>query len=240
MSDCNAVTTIFVAEDDALLRRFLIRSLTETGEFAVAGDAGDGREVLESVLRLRPQVLLLDLSLPGLPGLEILERLAELENAPHVLVLSGDESDDVQLKAARGGAKGYLCKSQAIPTFTEAIRAIAAGGVWFPRHVVEQIFSEYPRIARGTRERERPIHQLSERERAVLIAVARGWTNAEIARELFMSFGTVKCHLRNILRKLDLTNRAAAAALAVSEGLLEPVESPATYAVAASTRVKAA
>lgn len=212
--------TILIAEDDPLLRAFLTDVLAGHPEIRVLGSVGDGREVLAAANRLKPQIVLLDLHLPGLAGLKVLELLLESENPPRVLVLSGDEANETQLEAARGGAKGFLPKSQAISKLADAIQAVASGGMWFAPQVVEQIFNEYPRLVRRTQQMDRPVDQLSAREREVLICVARGMTNQQIARELFMSLSTVKVHLHNVFQKLNLPNRTEAAVFAVREGLL--------------------
>jgi DNA-binding NarL/FixJ family response regulator len=213
--------TVFIAEDDPLLRALLPEILKGEEGIRVVGATGDGAEVLEAVLRLRPALLLLDLHLPGLSGLDVLERLAALDESPRVLVLSGHEAEASQLAAARNGARGFVSKSQAITSLTPALRAIADGGVWFGPRVLGQILSDYPALTRKARDAERPLHRLSAREQEVLVRLARGLTNPQIGSELFMSVSTVKVHIRNLLRKLELPNRTDAVVFAVREGLLE-------------------
>jgi DNA-binding NarL/FixJ family response regulator len=211
---------ILLAEDDALLREFLIAKLSDQEDFAVVGSVGNGREVLEAVVWLKPQVLLLDLGLPELSGLSVMDQLAEIESPPSVLVLTGNEAQETQLDAARRGAKGFLCKSEAGSCLVDAIRAVAAGEPWFARPIIAQVLNEYPALTRQAQERDRPINQLSEREREVLVRVGQGMSNDQIAKELYASQSTVKAHLRSVFRKLDLTGRTEAAVYAVREGLV--------------------
>jgi DNA-binding NarL/FixJ family response regulator len=213
--------TLLIAEDDALLRGFLNRVLTAEPDFKVLGMVGSGSEVLPEVERHHPRVLLLDVQLPGMSGLRVLQQLIDHPEPPATLVLSGSEDEDTQLEAARGGAKGFLCKSQAINSITQAVRKIAAGETWFSPLILSRIVSDYPRVVRRIREQDGPLNQLSEREREVLVRVARGHTNQQIATDLFMSVSTVKVHLRNIFSKLNLPNRTEAAVFAVREGLLK-------------------
>jgi DNA-binding NarL/FixJ family response regulator len=221
MSDCIPVTTILIAEDDPLLCSFLVERLTGHEDLEVVGCAANGREAVDAVAELHPDILLLDLGLPELPGLKVLERLSAMEALPGVLVLSGDETDETQLEAARHGARGFLCKSRASAALPDAIRAVAAGEVWLPRHLIGRILHDYPTLTRRVREQERPVSQLTSKERDVLAHMARGMTNQRIAGDLQVSLSTVKVHLRNAFRKLEVSNRAEAAAYAMREGLLE-------------------
>jgi DNA-binding NarL/FixJ family response regulator len=220
VSQPTAQTTLLIAEDDPLLRGFLTRVLEGEADFRVLGSVGNGGEVLAEVERLQPQILLLDVNLPGLSGLRVLQQLAARGDGPSTLMLSGNEDEGTQLEAARSGARGFLCKSQALGTLPEVVRKVAAGEVWFAPRIVGQIVSDYPAYVRKVRDQEKPLNQLSDREREVLVRVAQGHTNQQIASELFMSVSTVKVHLRNIFSKLNIANRTDAAVFAVREGLL--------------------
>jgi DNA-binding NarL/FixJ family response regulator len=213
--------TVLIAEDDPLLRTLLMDILSREQDLEIVGGVPDGNEVLEAVREKEPDLLLLDLHLAGLSGIKVLEALGALAQRPAVLVVSGDEGEHTQLDAARLGARGFLPKSQAVTLLGKAIRTVAGGQLWFSRQITECIFNEYHQLARKVRDEARPLNQLTEREREVLRCVARGLTNNQIARELFMSVHTVKLHIQNILRKLDLPNRTEAAVFAVREGLME-------------------
>jgi DNA-binding NarL/FixJ family response regulator len=213
--------SILIAEDDPLLRTLVERVLAGEEDLQVIGAAANGEEALEMIERLRPNVLLLDLIMPRLPGLAVLEHLAQMEERPAVLVLSTEEDEETQLEAVRNGARGFLPKAQAAANLAKAVRAVAVGDVWYSRRLSHLIFSEFPNRARRQREQERPANQLTERECEVLRRVAQGMTNSQIARDLHMSVSTVKTHVQNIFQKFDLPNRTEAAVFAVRQGLLE-------------------
>src|SRR5207248_2099527 len=128
--------TILLAEDDPLLRSFLGEVLSREHDLEIVGGAGDGFEAVEAAARLLPDVLLLDLNLPRLRGLKVLERLAEAGDPASVLILSGDEAWETQLEAARAGAKGFVAKTQAPRVLADAIRAVMRGEVWFTRQIM--------------------------------------------------------------------------------------------------------
>jgi DNA-binding NarL/FixJ family response regulator len=216
-------TSIVIAEDDPLLRMLLERILSAEEGLSIVGSVADGLAALEAVGSLHPDVLLLDLNMPRLSGLGVLERLAEMSERPAVLVLSTDEAEETQLEAARSGARGFLPKSKAVPGLAKAVRAVANGDVWFSRRVSSLIFSEFPGRVRRLKEQERSASRLTEREREVLRRVAQGMTNSQIASDLCMSVSTVKTHVQNIFQKFDLPNRTEAAVFAVRHGLLNDI-----------------
>jgi len=215
------MTTVLIAEDDALLRTLLVQLLAAHDDLRVVAEVADGREVLPALDQHRPDVLLLDITLPGFSGLDILEALTERLDRPRVLVLSGSEDPETQLNAVRNGAAGFLGKSRASGVLVEAVRAVAGGGVWLAPDVVSRVVQEYPTLARQAAVDRSPLSRLTDRERDVLARVARGMTNQQIASDLIMSLSTVKTHLQSIFRKLELPSRTEAAVLAVREGLLE-------------------
>lgn len=213
--------SILIAEDDPLLRNLLGQIVADQPELRVVGQAVDGAQALEMAGRLQPDVLLLDLGLPTLTGLEVLERLGQLPDPPQVLVLSGDERHESQLAAVRQGASGFVCKSRAFPALPEAIRAVAGGRVWLAEEVIGQVIREYSVLVRQAKTEPSAKGLLTERETEVLVRIGKGLTNQQIAAELYMSLSTVKTHLQRIFRKLDLPNRTEAAVFAVREGLLD-------------------
>lgn len=214
-------SSVLIAEDDPLLCSLLAEFVRSCDDLAVVGTVGDGREVVAAVERLRPDVLLLDLRLPGLHGFEVMDRLGQMEPDPLILVLSGEESEESQLLAAQRGAVGFLPKSEGITALPTAIRTITSGEMWFTRGLMTRIVREYVHLSRRLREYEGPGQLLSPREREVLVLLAQGMTNPQIADAVGSSVSTVKVHVRNILQKLDLPNRMEAAMYAVREGLVE-------------------
>ncbi len=214
--------TILVAEDDPLLRRFLVDLLAREGDFEVVGAVAGDLESLDAITRLRPDLLLLDLHFAAPSALDTLEQLTSRPDAPATLVLSADPQEETQLEVAQSGARGFLSKDDAVTALPQAIRAVARGELWYTPRVCDSIFREYRSLVRRAREQQRPADQLTDREREVLIRVARGLTNNQIAADLYMSVHTVKLHVQHIFRKLNLPNRTEAAVFAVREGLLDP------------------
>jgi DNA-binding NarL/FixJ family response regulator len=212
--------SVLIAEDDALLRHFLEHTFVGHDDFVVVGTATDGREALALVNQTQPIVLLLDLGLPDLPGLAVLERLALIDEPPAVLVLTGEETEEVQLAAIRRGARGFLCKSQAGASLLDAVRSVAAGDAYFSPRVVGRIVDDYPSLVRRMAEHEGPLSCLTARERDVLVRLGRGMTNPQIAEELFLSVSSVKLQIRSVFKKLNIPNRSGAAVVAAREGLL--------------------
>jgi DNA-binding NarL/FixJ family response regulator len=211
---------ILIAEDDPLLRCFLAELLEREPDIEVLGAVGDGREAVAKTVALQPDVLLLDVYIPGINGLEVLRELAQRETTARVLVLTVDGSEEMVLKAFRAGAKGFLPKLAAKRYLAEAIRVVAAGDTWIDRRTTSRLIEELEYLSRKAEEFERPDAALSEREKEVLACIGRGLTNAQIARELFLSERTVKVHVSHIFQKLDLPNRTGAALFARRIGLV--------------------
>jgi DNA-binding NarL/FixJ family response regulator len=184
--------------------------------------AADGREALEKAVQLQPDVLLMDVRMPGLSGLEVLEQLPP--EGPRVLILSVEADDAAVLAAFRAGARGFLPKRAAERYLLDAIRAVANDETWLDRRLTTRLVAELSRLARRVSELERPDALLSAREREVLSAVGRGLTNEQIAQELFVSKNTIKIHVSSILHKLNLPNRTEAALFAVRMGLVKSDE----------------
>jgi two-component system, NarL family, response regulator DegU len=213
--------SVMIAEDDPLLQSFLKELLSLEDGIEVIGTVTNGHDCLKALEQRAPDVVLLDVHLPGLSGLKVLQALGERGNSPNVLVLSGVEDEETQVESARLGARGFLPKSQSRSILGQAIRTVASGETWFSRRVSDLLIREHQKLVRKVRDQEKPVNVLSDREQEVLVCVARGMTNSQIAGELFMSIHTVKLHIQNILRKLDLPNRTEAAVFAVREGLLD-------------------
>lgn len=218
--------SLLVVEDDPLLRALLVDTLKASPGVQVLGSVGSGREVMEAVERLNPGIVLLDLQLPGTNTLSLLQKLSGKEHGPAVLALGAEDDHTVQLQAARNGARGYLPKSEAFDSLARAIRGVAELSLWFPPEVLKLIYDDYRKVSGKVQEEQRPLNRLTERERDVLMGVARGLTNKQIGTELFMSVHTVKLHVQNILKKTGLPNRTEAAVLAVREGLLDDDPTP--------------
>jgi len=206
------VIRIVVVDDHPIVRQGLVSALGDEADFEVVGAVGSAEEALDVVGRLAPEVLLLDLELPGLDGVDAIPRLAEASPATGVLVFTAYDADERVLGAIRAGARGYLLKGATTADIAAAIRAVAAGGSALEPRVAAKLAAAL-RAPRGA-------GQLSAREREVLGLIAEGLPGKQIARQLGISERTVKFHTASLLRKLGADNRAQAVAVAAERGLL--------------------
>lgn len=204
---------ILVIDDHPIVRQGIVAALEDEPDFDVAGSAGSAEEGLVLAERMQPEVVLLDLELPGLDGVGAIPRLLEVSPASRVLVFTAYDTDERVLGAVQAGAKGYLLKGATSVEITNAIRAVAAGGSVFAPAAAATLATAL-RAPRGA-------GQLTERERSVLRLIAEGLPNKQIARTLGISERTVKFHSASVFRKLDADNRAQAVAIGAQRGLLE-------------------
>ena len=206
---------VLIVDDDALVRSGLSMLLAGTDDLRVAGEAEDGAAAVAAVDAFKPDVVLMDIRMPRMDGLEATERLRARDDAPEVIVLTTFDADEHVLRALRGGASGFLLKDSGPDRILDAIRAVAAGEVMLSpgvtRRLVDHV-AESGAQARGEEARRR-LDCLTAREREVAEAVGRGCSNAEIAAELLMSVATVKAHVSSLLAKLALNNRVQIALL---------------------------
>ena len=190
-------------------------------DLEVVGEAGDGREAIEAVRSLRPDVVLMDIRMPNLDGIEATRRIAARLDAPRVLILTTFDLDEYVYEALRAGASGFLLKDAGADELIHAVRVIAAGEALLAPSITRRLIEDY---ARRPPQREQPaaLADLTPRELEVLRLLARGLSNADIARELVLGDATVKTHVARIFAKLDLHDRAQAVVLAYESGLVQP------------------
>jgi DNA-binding NarL/FixJ family response regulator len=205
---------LVVVDDHALFRAGLVNLLAQMPEFEVIGEAGDGRQALDQVQQKKPDVVLLDVNMPVMGGVETVEALKE-DNGLRILMLTISKHDEDLFGAIAAGADGYLLKSSEPEELRRAILLVSEGkSVLSPdvtRRVLQMVGSGkdlYSEVG------------LSEREKEVLDCLARGMTTAQVAEELFISDNTVKTHVRHILEKLEASNRAEAVSKAIQIGLI--------------------
>ena len=208
---------VLIAEDHPLFREGMRGRLDRVADVAVVGEAASGDEAVELAHKLEPDVILMDIKMPGLNGIEATREIQQANPLIGVLVLTMFEDDDSVFAAMRAGAKGYLLKDSGGEGVVHAIRAVASGEAVFGPGVAERImgFFSAPRAAAP----QRAFPELTEREEEVLSLVAQGKGNREIARQLFVSLKTVRNHVSNILLKLQVADRAQAVIRARDAGM---------------------
>ncbi len=212
---------VFLADPHALFRRGVHLVLEEEPGIDVVGETGDGLDAVERIVELVPDVVLIDVRLPGLSGIEATRRVRALVPGVKVAILTVSESDEDLFAAVRAGAIGYLLKEVSIEELPEAVRAVARGHSLISPSMASRLLSEFNALSRRVEEQSGLAPRLSEREREVLRLVARGLSNKDIATELVIAENTVKNHVRNILEKLQLRSRMEAAMYAVREKLVD-------------------
>jgi DNA-binding NarL/FixJ family response regulator len=208
---------VLIADDHPLFREGMRGRLDRVGDITVVGEAASGDEAVELARELEPHVILMDIKMPGLNGIEATREIRQTSPAVGVLVLTMFEDDDSVFAAMRAGAKGYLLKDSGGEEVVYAIRAVASGEAVFGSGVAERIIGYFSGPRPATPQRAFP--ELTEREEEVLSLVAQGKSNQEIARQLFVSLKTVRNHVSNILVKLQVADRAQAVIRARDAGI---------------------
>ncbi|MFA1543569.1 response regulator [Actinomadura monticuli] len=210
---------VLIVDDDALVRAGLSMMLDGTGGITVAGEAADGDEVPAAADAHAPDVVLMDLRMPRVDGITATRRLRARANPPEVIVLTTFDSDEDVLHALRAGASGFLLKDTPPDRIVHAVRRVAAGEPMLSPRITRRLMDRAATEAGAHQRARAALARLSPRESEVVLAIARGRSNADIAAELFMSVATVKAHVSSVLTKLDLDNRTQIALLAHDAGL---------------------
>ena len=211
---------VLVVDDDALVRAGLSMLLAAVDDIEIVGQAADGSEVEYAIAEHRPDVVLMDIRMPGIDGLAATEIVRARDDPPEVIVLTTFDTDDHVLSALRAGASGFLLKDTPPADLLRAIRAVAAGEPILSPTITRRLIQHATANEAGERRRHArdQLGLLSEREREVAVAIGRGKSNAEISRELYMSIATVKAHVSRLLEKLQFNNRVQIALLAHDAG----------------------
>ncbi len=215
---------IVIADDHPIFRDGLRKLLALEDDFEVVAEARDGKEVLDVLEQLEPDILLLDLKMPGLDGLSALQRLQNSRLKTKVIVLTASEDKNQFVQAMKFGTSGIVLKQTATELLIKSIRKVHAGEIWLDSHttaaVMRQFSSPAEPLTSGMRDRERS--PLSQREREIVSLVAQGFKNKEMAEKMFISEQTVKNHLHNIFDKLGVSDRLELALYAIHKNLHQP------------------
>ena len=216
---------VLIADDQQLVRSGFRMMLEAEGDIEVVAEAADGQEAVERTRELRPDVALLDLRMPRMDGIQATEIIARgTPGNTRVLVVTTFDADEYVYAALRAGASGFLLKDAPPEELAVGVRVIAAGEALLAPSVTRRLIEEFARLQ--PRQEQRKLEALTEREMEVLRLVARGLSNAEIARELVIGETTVKTHVGNVLMKLGLRDRAQVVVVAYESGVVRPGAAP--------------
>jgi DNA-binding NarL/FixJ family response regulator len=218
--------TCLIADDQAMVRQGFGALLAAQADLMVVGQAADGAEAVRLAGELGPDVILMDVRMPVMDGLEATRRILErrADGAPRVLMLTTFDLDEYVYDALRVGASGFLLKDAPADELVHAVRVVAAGDALVSPSVMRRLIADFVREPRAAKTEPVALDALTPREREVLVLVARGLSNAEISAMLFVAPQTTKTHVGRILRKLQLRDRAQAVVAAYESGLVTPGE----------------
>ena len=211
---------VLVADDHTIVREGVSLLLQGQPDIEVVGEAKDGCEAVEKCLQLHPDVVLMDMAMPELNGLEATKRIKASRPETHILVLTVHESDEYFFQALQAGASGYLLKGATSAELVAAVRAVSSGGIFLHPDVAQKLVAEYLRRISSDHSSSTRYDGLTPREKEVLILIAEGHTNQQIAEQLVLSPSTVQTHRTNIMEKLNLHNRAELIKYAIRQGLI--------------------
>jgi DNA-binding NarL/FixJ family response regulator len=218
---------VLIADDQELVRTGFRVILDAEADITVMGEAADGREAVEAARSRRVDVVVMDIRMPNMDGIESTRRIAANgEGAPRVLILTTFDLDEYVFEALRAGASGFLLKDAGADELLHAVRVVAAGDALLAPSITRRLIADYAR--RPAPQQQPPaMDELTPRELEVLRLMARGLSNTDIARELYIGEATVKTHVARVFAKLDLHDRAQAVILAYESGLVQPGAAPA-------------
>ncbi|HET9257329.1 MAG TPA: response regulator transcription factor [Pseudonocardiaceae bacterium] len=211
---------VMIVDDQALLRGSLRVLLETEPDLVVVGEAGTGAEAAEQVPECLPDVVLMDIRMPGMDGIEATRIITARKPAPKILVLTTFDLDDYVYSALRAGASGFLLKDTPPAYLLDAVRVVASGEALLAPTVTRRLIAEFVKRPAPAHHPARTLHGITEREREVLTLIARGLCNSEIEHHLHLSRGTVKTHIGRLLAKLDARDRAQLVIVGYETGLV--------------------
>jgi len=210
---------VLVADDQSMVRAGFRMLLSGEPDIEVVAEASNGREAIHQAARLHPTVVLMDIRMPELDGLEATRCILAADNAARILILTTFDLDEYIYEALRAGASGFVLKDDPPEQLIAAIRTVAAGDALLSPTVTKRVIKQFTRVPRPEPPKE--LDELTAREQEILRLISRGLSNAEIAHELYISDTTVKTHVTHILQKLNLRDRVQAVVLAYQTGIFE-------------------
>ena len=210
---------ILLVDDQALVRAGFRMILDAEDEMEVIGEAADGRDAVDQVRSLRPDIVLMDIRMPELDGLEATRRIVEADPESRILILTTFDIDEYVYRALRAGASGFVLKDDPPEQLIAAVRTIAGGDALLSPSITKHVIAQFTKVHQQPPPQ--AVETLTEREMDVFRLITKGYSNAEIGRELFISDTTVKTHVTRLLQKLDLRDRAQAIVLAYQTGLFD-------------------
>jgi DNA-binding NarL/FixJ family response regulator len=215
---------VLVADDQSMVRAGFRMLLSGESDIEVVAEASNGLEAVDKAARFRPTVVLMDIRMPELDGLEATRRILAADDSARILILTTFDLDEYVYEALRAGASGFVLKDDPPEQLLAAIRTVAGGDALLSPAITKRVIKQFTRIPRAAPPKE--LDELTERELDVFRLIARGLSNAEIGRELYISDTTVKTHITHILQKLHLRDRVQAVVLAYQAGLLDADAEP--------------
>jgi DNA-binding NarL/FixJ family response regulator len=210
---------VLVADDQSMVRAGFRMLLSQEHDIEVVAEASNGREAVDKAARFRPTIVLMDIRMPELDGLQATRRILAKDDAARILILTTFDLDEYVYEALRAGASGFVLKDDPPEQLLSAIRTVAGGDALLSPSITKRVIERFARIPQLTPREE--LQDLTERELDVLRLIARGLSNAEIGEKLYISDTTVKTHITHIFQKLDLRDRVQAVVFAYETGLLE-------------------
>jgi DNA-binding NarL/FixJ family response regulator len=212
---------VLIADDQALIRGGFRMILDAQDDIEVVGEAIDGRDAVELFRRVTPEVVVMDVRMPSMDGIEATRRLTAADPPARVLILTMFDLDEYVFEALRAGASGFLLKDRPPEELVEAVRVVASGEALLSPSVTRRLIEEFAK-RRDAPTLPRELDELTDREREVLVLMGQGLSNSEIAESLFVAETTVKTHVGHVLQKLRLRDRVQAVVLAYESGLVQP------------------